>query len=252
MYSVDSQLPSFYERTRSQTVSLPVYSAGAVPTVPVSGVFTLYDQSKAVIVSGATSVVDGVHQYTVPGSAIPDTVSLSGFWQEEWVFTFQDGHVETFRRDAYLCLRLLHPVVTEPMLVRRVADLQTLRPPTLSDYSTYIAEAWGIIQRRLLQDGKRPYMIMNDYAFADWHCALSLHLIFLDLSTYTGDGRFSERAQAYHDEAVAAYDKIRFEYDVAETNARASAAPSISAKPVLYTNYAPSMAYRPYGPRRLN
>lgn len=251
MYSVDTQLPSFYERTRSQTVTLPVYAAGMVPTVPTAGVFTLYDQSKTVVVTGATTVVDGVHQYAVPGASLPDTLSLSGFWQEEWVMTFADGHVETFRRDAYLCLRLLHPVVTEPMLVRRVADLQTLRPPTLPDFSTYISEAWGIIQRRLLQDGKRPYMIMNDYAFADWHVALTLELVFLDLSTYTGDGRFSERAMQYREDADKAYDKIRFEYDVAETNARASAAPSISAKPVLYTNFAPSMAYRPFGPRRV-
>jgi hypothetical protein len=250
MYSIDSQLPSFYERTRAQTVSLPVYSGGSVVSV-VSGVFTLRDQSTITVVTGATVQTGGVSSYTVTALDIPLATSLSAYWQEEWVLTFGDGHVETFRRDAYLCLRLLHPTVTEPLLIRRVADLAAIRPPTISSYQPYLDEAWGMCQRRLLQDGKRPYLIMNDYALTDWHAAMALDLIFTDLSTYSGDGRFGERALVYREEAVAAFDRLRLEYDMTEVNTRASSAPSVAARPLIYTNYAPSMAYRPFGPRRI-
>jgi hypothetical protein len=92
---------------------------------------------------------------------------------------------------------------------------------------------------------------MNDYALTDWHAAMALDLIFTDLSTYSGDGRFGERAVVYREEAIAAFNRLRLEYDMSEVNTRASSAPSVAARPLIYTNYAPSMAYRPFGPRRI-
>jgi len=251
MYSIDSQLPTFYMRNADNVVTLPVYVSGMAVTAPSSGTFTLYDQSKIAISTGAVTVTGGIATYTVPSASLPTTLSLSWWWQEEWTLTFGDGHVEIFRRDAYLCLRLLHPVVTEPMLVRRVADLQNLRPPTLTTWQTYIDEAWGTINRYLLQEGKRPYLAMNDYAFTEWHLAMTLGLIFRDLSTYMSDGRYKERADAYDKQAEDARDAIRLEYDMVEANQRVAASPSIPARPVVYGNFAPAMAYRRWsGPPR--
>ena len=249
-YSVDSQLPSFYERTRSATVTLPVYAGGSSPVVADSGVFTLYDISKAVVVTGAVTFVGGIATYTVAAASLPATAALSGFWQEEWVLTF-GTHVETFRRDAYLCLRLLHNVVTETMLVRRVSDLAAIRPPTITSYEPYIIEAWGIVQRTLLQDGRRPYLVMNDYAFADWACALTLELAFRDFATYTGEGRFSTEAEKYRADADKAFDRLKLEYDLSEQNVRTTASSGQSAQPVIFTNYSPASAYRMWGPRRV-
>lgn len=249
-YSVDSQLPSFYERERSATVTLPVYAGGSSPVVPDSGTFTLYDITKAVVVTGAVTFVGGVATYTVPAVSLPATAVLSAFWQEEWVLTF-GTHVETFRRDAYLCLRLLHNVVTETMLVRRVSDLAAIRPPTITSYEPYIQEAWGIVQRTLLQDGRRPYLVMNDYAFADWACALTLEMAFRDFATYTGEGRFSTEAEKYRADADKAFDRLKLEYDVSQQNVRTNASSGQSAQPVIYTNYSATSAYRMWGPRRV-
>ena len=249
-YSVDSQLPSFYERECSATVTLPVYAGGSSPVVPNSGTFTLYDASKAVVVTGAVTFPGGVATYSVLAASLPSTASLSGFWQEEWALTF-GTHVETFRRDAYLCRRLLHNVVTETMLVRRVSDLAAIRPPTITSYEPYIQEAWGIVQRTLLQDGRRPYLCMNDYAFADWSLALTLELAFRDFATYTGEGRFSTEADKYRADADKAFDKLKLEYDLSEQNVRTAASSGQSAQPVIYTNYSPASAYRMWGPRRV-
>jgi hypothetical protein len=249
-YSVDSQLPSFYERECSATVTLPVYAGGSSPVVANSGTFTLYDITKAVVVTGAVTFVGGVATYTVPAASLPATAPLSGFYQEEWVLTF-GTHVETFRRDAYLCLRLIHNVVTETMLVRRVSDLAAIRPPTITSYEPYIQEAWGICQRTLLQDGRRPYLAMNDYAFADWVCALTLELAMRDFATYTGEGRFSTEADKYRADVDKAFDRLKLEYDMSEQNVRSAAISGQSAQPVIYTNYSPASAYRMWGPRRV-
>ena len=249
-YSVDSQLPSFYERECSSTVTLPVYAGGSSPAVATSGTFTLYDISKTTIVTGAVTFPGGVATFTVPAASLPATTALSAFWQEEWVLTF-GTHVETFRRDAFLCLRLLHNVVTETMLVRRVSDLAAIRPPTITSYEPYIQEAWGIVQRTLLQDGRRPYLVMNDYAFADWACALTLELAFRDFATYTGEGRFSAECDKYRADADKAFDRLKLEYDTVEQNLRTAAASGQSAQPVIYTNYSPATAYRAWGPRRV-
>ena len=249
-YSVDAQLPTFYERTRSLTPSLPVYAGGSVPAVVASGVFTLYDQSKAVVVSGVTVPgADGSPTYPVLATDLPSTRALSGLWQEEWALTFADGHVETFRRDAYLCLRVMHGVVTDPMLTRRVPDLAAIRPPTQTSYEPQILEAFGICQRSLLADGRRPYLVLNDYALADWHAAVALGLIFRMLSTYSGEGRFSTEAERYEAMAVVARDHLKLEYDDTEANQRAAASPGTAARPLLYANYGGATA-RPYLPQR--
>lgn len=249
-YSVDSQLPSFYERERSATVALPVYAGGSSPVVADSGTFTLYDITKAVVVTGPVSFPGGVATFNVLAASLPATAVLSGFWQEEWALTY-GTHTETFRRDAYLCLRLLHNVVTETMLVRRVSDLAAIRPPTITSYEPYIQEAWGICQRTLLQDGRRPYLSMNDYAFADWVCALTLELAFRDFATYTGEGRFSTEAEKYRMDADKAFDRLKLEYDLSQQNVRTAASSGQSAQPVIYTNYSPASAYRMWGARRL-
>jgi carbamoyl-phosphate synthase large subunit len=52
------------------------------------------------------------------------------------------------------------------------------------------------------------------------------------LSTYSGDGRFGERAVVYREEAVAAFDRLRLEYDMTEVNTRASRTVPFVAKAV--------------------
>ena len=247
-YSIDSQLPSFYERECLAVVELRVYAAGSSLAVANSGTFTLRDSSKQTVVTGAVTFPGGVATYTVPAASLPLATPLSGFWQEEWVLTF-GTHVETFRRDAYLCLRLMHSTVTETMLLRRVSDLAAIRPPGITSYDPYIQEAFGIVQRTLLTDGKRPYLIMNDFALCDWHLALTLELAFRDFATYTGEGRFSAEAEKYRADADKAFDRLRLEYDTTEQNTRTAANPGQSATPVIYSNYAPAQAFR-WMPRR--
>jgi hypothetical protein len=244
MISTDFSLPSFIERAKTVTLSMAVYEDGPNPVAPVSGTFTLYNQSKVVVVTGAVTVTSSIATFQVTAAVIPTATLLSAEWQEEWVMTLADGRVETIRRDAYLCLRGLYNPVNEAMLLRRVSDLQNLKHSSLTSFQGYIDEAWSTVEGMLLQDGKRPYLIMNSWALKEITLCYSLQYIFQDVETYmSGEGRYAKRAKEYSEAASAAYATLKLEYDFSETNQRASADDSTAAISILYLN-TPPRGYR--------
>ena len=233
--STDFSLPTFLERAKTAVLTMPVYAGGSTPTAPSAGTFTLYDGSKVVVATGAVTVTGNVATYTVAAASIPSTTSLSDAWQEEWVLTV-DGVTETIRRDCYLCLRSLYNVVNEAMLLRRVTDLNNLKPASITNFQGYMDEAWASVQGRLLQDGRRPYLIMNSWALKDTTLETTLAFVFADLDTYMGDGRYQAKAAEHREAADRAFTMLRLEYDESQSNQRAGAVDSVAAVPVIYTN----------------
>jgi hypothetical protein len=198
--STDFSLPTFLERAKTAALTMPVYAGGSTPTAPSAGTFTLYDGSKVVVVTGAVTVTGNVATYTVAAASIPSTTSLSDAWQEEWALTV-DGVTETIRRDCYLCLRSLYNVVNEAMLLRRVTDLNNLKPASIVNFQGYMDEAWASVQGRLLHDG-----------------------------------RYQAKAAEHREAADRAFTMLRLEYDESQSNQRAGAVDSVAAVPVIYTN----------------
>lgn len=233
--STDYSLPTFLERAKSVVLSMPVYTSGSSPAAPTAGTFTLYDSNKTVIVTGAITITASVATFSVTAAVLPVTVALSDAWMEEWQLTV-DGVVETIRRDCYFCLRSLYNVVNEAMLIRRVSDLYNLKPSSMTNFQGFIDEAWASVQGRLLQDGRRPYLVMNSWALKDVALETTLAFIFSDLDTYMGDGRYQAKAAAHAAAADKAFTLLRLEYDESELNSRVSAVDSVAAVPVIYTN----------------
>lgn len=219
MISAEFSLPRFYERAKAVTVTLQLRE-GEYGVPVASGTFTLLDGDRTSIESGAVTVTStqGLVSYAV--GATPLTVDPADDWQEEWAITFTDGRAETFRRDAYVCRRLLHPVVTEAMLVRRVSDLLTICP----DPTPHLEDAWDDVQTRLLESGRRPYLTLNPWALKRTHLAATLARIYRDAATYVeGEGRYGTEAEAYQREADAAFAELRLEYDAVENMERDNA-----------------------------
>ena len=240
MLSTDFSLPTFYERAKALTVRMPLYEDGQSPVIPVSGTFTLYNASKVAVTTGSVTVgTNGIASFDVIAIVLPDTTPLSDKWLEEWVLTLQDGRVETIRRDAYVCLRMLYNVVSEVMLLRRVSDLNDLKPPNKSNFHGYIDEAWNDTNVAIIQQGKRPYLIMNSYALKNIVFNRTLQYIFEDLETYMGEGRYSKRATEYAKLADDAFDDLKMEYDTSESNSRLSSEASLPVISVIYTNTPP-------------
>lgn len=244
MLSTDFSTPSFYERNKTITVSMPVYENGPSPVAPTSGTFSLYNQNKEVVVSGSATITNSIATYTVTSTVLASTLVLSDLWQEEWVLTMSDGSVETIRKDAFLVLRSLYNVVNEAMLKRKVTDLASLKPSTIDSFQGYINEAFSDIENKLIQAGKRPYLILNSYALKDVSLNTTLQYIFEDFETYMdSNGRFAQKAESYKKNAELAWDSLKLEYDVSETNKRASAEISEPVVSVIYTNAPPRWGY---------
>lgn len=245
MISPDFDTPRFLERAKAVTVTMPLYDEGTSVSPPSSGTYNLYDLSGEVIFTGAVTIPSsgvnaGIATRALLVTDIPATLDLSESWLEEWVLTMPDGSVETIRRDVYFCLRTLYPVVNERMLARRVSDLQSLKAPSATSFAEQIREAWSVVETKLIQAGKRPYLITNAWALKGYHMALTLAYIFEDASTYMGDGgRYEERAKQFREEAEAAWDTLQLEYDDTQSGKRGDA--TVAAGPsVIYTNRPPA------------
>lgn len=239
MISTDFSAPRFVERAKTVTVSMPLYESGREVSPVSSGTYTLYDGNGTSMFTGAVTVPSGVATRVILSTDIPAATALSDRWLEEWVLTMVDGRVETVRRDVYLCLRTLYPPVNERMLERRISDLQNLRASTRADFSDYIVEAWAEVETRLIQAGKRPYLITNAWALRPLHMALCIKYIMQDASTYMGDGgRYEQRSKEAGEEADTAWDSLQLEYDDTESGERGNAT-TASGPAVIYTNRPP-------------
>lgn len=216
-YTAAFASPDLIERAKDQRLSCPVYYNGAL-VEPVSGTVAVYDQNNATIATSAVSVAAGVAVYDLTSAAIPATLSPSQRWRVEWVLTFGDGQVHTFRRDAHLCLRRLYPVTTVADLTGRHHDLNDLVAAGKS-IQVYLDGAWDALIRKVLSDGRYPQQYMTPWSMADAHAALALHRLFLDVMlNAVGDGKYGTLAEFYKVEYNEALTSLRATIDINEDN----------------------------------
>ena len=219
MISAAFSLPRFIERAKAVTVTLELRE-GEYGVAIWSGTYTLLDGDRTSIQTGAVTVTatQGIVSFAVLAASV--TVDPADDWQEEWVITTSSGEVHTFRRDVYVCRRLLYCVVTEAMLVREVSDLLTICP----DPTPFLEDAWDEVQTRILESGKRPYLTFNAWATKRVTTATALARIYRNAATYVEDGgRYTTEAEAYRKEADMAFAGLRLEYDAVENMERDNA-----------------------------
>ena len=226
-------LPRFLVRAQQATVTMPVYVDDATPYPVTSGSYALYDADKGVaIATPAVTVPGGVPTATVVAASIPSSLAPSSQWQEEWTLLI-DGATEIIRRDVHLILRAAYPNVTVGTLVQRVSDIDSLRPPNVASLAVYIDRAWEKAQRRILDSGKLPYLVLNAGEFQRFHEAICFADIFRDAAKYMGDGgRYETEWREWKQEADDAFGELRFEYDATQTNVPEDADTSHNSAPV--------------------
>jgi len=196
---------------------------------PIAGTFTLKQ--------GSNVLIDAVPCTTLGDSATPtsatydliaaDTAghSLGSDYLEIWVLTpdpaisHPAGPVVEFRRSATLVLSALWPMVSDVDLVARHSRLDDLLPPGETNWARYRELAWEILNRDLIKKGRRPELVLDSYALIDAHIFKTLQLIFRDLSTLVGDGRYTEFAILYGEAYTAEWEVMQFRYDRDEDNA---------------------------------
>jgi hypothetical protein len=172
--------PEIIEAGRANVVTATVYLAGAI-VVPTAGTLTVYRADNTAVSAGAVSFAGGVASSTIAALALASLTPEDG-WRFEWALTIASV-VHTFCRDGSLVYRRLYPVVTDADLLRSHTDLARRMPTTETSYQDYLDEAWARIESRLINSGKRPWLIMSPSALRDIHVYQTLALIFADFAT---------------------------------------------------------------------
>jgi len=214
LYTARFELPELVERGRSQAIQCRVYRSGAL-AAPSSGTVSLYRAGgTAVIVDAAVTITGSVATYTVTAGTTT-SLSLGDGWLVEWALLMPDGGTHTFRCDAALGRRRLYPVVTDADIVLRHKALDPSSSSAITSQSTYqdqLDAAWLDIQRRLIRQGSRPYLVMEPSSLYEAHLSLAVALVYEDLAARINEAylQLSDRYRAQYEQAWAG---LQFRYD---------------------------------------
>lgn len=226
-------LPDFIVRDRVNLVECPVYS-GSTLTAPSSGTVSIYNGSGTLLVdpAPAVTVTADIATYSIAAGLLPSTMSLEDNWLLVWSLVIA-GSTHTFQRPAALVRRELHPVVTpaDVSAIHQDASSLLASGQTLANF---IDEAWDVLQRRLLAAGRRPYLIISDFALFDVHRHLAAYLLFNDAASSVGDGRWSEIAEHHLDRYEHEWARLSLSYDMDEDGKLASDEQGIAGPTAVY------------------
>ena len=200
-------LPDQLERDADNVLRCPVHKDGAVDA-PASGTYRVVSASGREMDAGDVTIVDDVAQAIYhPPAATPLEVG----WQVQWTLTYGEGEtaeVERFRNEALTCrYRLACPISTDdiykaaPALKSTVAGAITAK--TSADHDEQIGEAWLRVQLRIIQDGKRPWLVIG---------AGSLRMVVLLEALAIIMGSLSQRNQTYVEQAANYKREAEFEW----------------------------------------
>lgn len=213
-YSARFMLPELIERGRDELIKCPVYYDGAL-AAPSAGTVSLYKPDNTKAVDGATVTISGsVAQYTISTATLSGETLGEG-WRVEWSLTMPDSVDHLFRNTAALVRGRLYMPITDDDLIRVVSGLDPSSSTALSsvaNWQSYISEAWLTIELRLINQGNRPNLILDPSALREASLALTLALIFDDLSTRLNEA-YETRAAKYRDQFEGAWGRLRFDYD---------------------------------------
>lgn len=224
------RLPGYQaiEVGHDSTITAPVYLSGAL-VVPVSAECSVYDDNGGLVTTVAATIVGSIATVVVPGATTAGRMPADG-WRLEWLLTLAAGALRA-RTDAALVRRVLYPVVTDLDLYRVAPALQpgdgaiTRR----TNYQPFLDEAWQRIEDRLVQAGRRPWLIISPGSLRQCHLLGTLILIFEDLAMQNGTG-LAEAAAKYRQDYEAEWGRIVLTYD-ADNDGQADT--RLGAKPAV-------------------
>ena len=234
-------LPDFLVRNRINLIECPVYS-GSTLTAPASGTVSVYQGDGTVLVdAAAVTVTADIATYSIAAAALPTTLALEDNWLIVWSLVLA-GVTHTFQRPAALVRRELHPVVTPADLSAIHQDASSLLAAGQT-LAGFLDEAWDMLQRRLIAAGRRPYLIISDFALFDVHRHLAGYLLYNDAASSVGDGRWSEVAEHHLDRYEQEWARLSLSYDMDEDGLIASDEQGIPGPSAVYLG-GPGRAFR--------
>ncbi len=226
-----SVLPDFLERGIANTVQARLERHGVAVAI-VGGTCTVFDSTGSVVTTGAT--VDGPEEGTVEFAVTPaSTYQYGEGWRVLWVLVTEDEGTQTVENEAMLVRRRLgHPVsmalvwTLAPQLNPGGGDPITAM--TAERQAALLTLAWVRVQTRLMENGKRPFLVVGSSALVEITTHTVLHLIFSALSHSLNEA-YAEIAELHRVRCEEAWVRVRLAYDETQdgvVDGRKSAMPS--------------------------
>ena len=215
-YAAQIRAIELLERGKSQTTEIKLFRDNA-QLVPTAATYTITRPTGTDIVTGgaASIAADCTVSCAHTVEQLADTQQLGEGYVQEWAVTLE-AEEYLFRRMAALVRRRLYPVVSDIDLTATYADLENVRPSTLTSYQQYIDDAWFQILRKIRNRGMGyEYLMMSPEAFFETHRHLSLYLIFRDFHSSLGqsNGRYLDLANEHYKLYRDEFDSLNFIYD---------------------------------------
>jgi hypothetical protein len=207
------------ERGRDTVIRLRLYRNGA-PVAVSSATVSVYDTSETALISAAAATItDGEASYTVL-AATTSGLSLGTGWRVVWT----DDAGRTYDTPAALVRRVLYPTVTDVDVRRRWGYLDSGTRGAMTSAATWqpkIDDAWEQLQRRLLNQNKYPWRVLDPAAMHEPHLLLSGALIHEELAA-RGNPVMADTARTIRHAFEAEWARVPVQYDDDEDGRRDS------------------------------
>jgi hypothetical protein len=234
-YAFGRPVPYLLERGAAQTIQAPVrYGSAGGLVAPDSGTISVEKPDGTFLVSEeAVTISSSIAQYTLTPSS---SEALGEGWTVYWDLTIGGVAYPTFRQAAYLCKHVPPNVISandlysrRPELEARVPQKQGARGDDVG-WQPQIDEAYYELIQRLLDDGRRPWLIREVTGYRSWLLTRALQLCVQAIP----GGLDSSWAQASKDlafELRGAEARLRFQYDDEAATVRRGGSPVIRLAP---------------------
>lgn len=206
-YTARFELPELIERGASNTLRCAMYRDGdlVAPTGVDAVVVQLFDASGTLVLEAnegttpAVAITDTVATYVY---VAPTTLQLGEGYRLVWTLGMPDGRTHTVENDAAVVRHRLLCPVSSVDLYRRMPSLDPSRPGNITgavtdDYQTALDDAWLYVQRRLIELGNRPNLILGAHALREATLMRWLHVIFEGLSAGRNNAAYMASADRY-------------------------------------------------------
>jgi hypothetical protein len=233
MFTHRHSLPRIIEQGVAQTLTLDVYD-DATEAQQTASAGTLTASVGGVAVLSAVNATLGPPASYALLAATTEASAIEASWLEVWSLTI-GGIAYPLQRAGYLVRRAWHPTILDADLIDYHSDLATIRPPSISTFEPYRRKAGDWVQRKLLQTGKRPWLIFDPWQLTEVHAFKALSLIFRDFASSIGDGRYKELAAEYDGKADSAWSAVTFRYDAGHNGTIATSAQEGASSPIVLT-----------------
>jgi hypothetical protein len=207
----------------------------------VSKVTVFRPDTTKLVDNQTVTVTSSVATYPIAALTLPSTENLGEGWMVQWdLYLGAALTYRQFRVDAALIRTKLWPSASNIDLLDRHPELASQYPYGESSWDKVINSAWQSIELRLLESGRRPYLIMNPWGLRESLVLLSLARVFRSLSTFTpGTGKYVELATEYMKEYEKEWDRVKLTIDWSNEGYPDPADQGQAASPVVFLSNSP-------------